>query len=112
MTPSMDRLVLALAATCCVWATGCASSSAGDRPVPATAAGRALAGFESRFDTLKLGMTRQDVDDHMGRRPTIRGADRWTWEIGDEDTARKHVFWVSFAAGQFVAKGSSIRAED
>ena len=108
MTRSME-LVLALAVTGCVWATGCASSPAVDTPVPATAAGRALADFQNRFDTLKLGMTSLEVDDHMGRRPNVRGGDRWTWEIGDEDTSRKHVFWVTFAGGKFVGKGSSIR---
>ncbi len=111
MTRSMDRLTLVLVLSVCAAAAGCATTPPAPEPLPATAAGRALADFERRFETLKLGMTRQEVADHMGRQPTLRGADRWTWDIGDEETSRKRVFWVSFAADQFIRKGSSIRDE-
>ena len=92
---------------CLTIAAGCASSTAEETPQPTTEIGRVFVEFNGRFETLRLGMSKQDVDKHVGRVPKLRGPDQWVWELWDDAMAHQHVFWVQFSGNRMVKKGVS-----
>lgn len=89
------------------WLPACAASSAEAAPAPTTVEGLAYAEFSTRFNELKLGVSRQDVEQQVGSPPQRRGPSQLVWEMWDDGKAHRRVFWAQFTGGRLVATGSS-----